>query len=246
MIRNKYSIFLLLSILLYQFIISKESFAESYFGSYLFCSSENGLRNNQYWNRKVNWNWSKGYSLNYQKNKIDDKYNNFTFINSSGTWINGFGDISSTSLKHYLLVRNTFENKQEAIQYCKYLEDKCVNEFGSSYKYIGVSSWSIPQTAWGTIAVRYKENFVIKWTTCPNWEFSGFKELHYFPLWQATGLTTFAAAGMIISPWAMGVALGKFGAIAGVIGTSYGFSQGLNTAYNIYNYISEKIYFSHD
>ena len=229
-----------------QFAFSLESFAASYFGSYLFCSSENGLRRDEYWNKKVDWRWSRGTVSNSQTNKIDDKYNNFTFVNKSGTWINGLGDISSSTLQHYLLVKKTFENKQEAIRYCQYLENKCVKEFGPSFKYVGVSSWSIPQSAWGTVAVRYKEFKETKWTACSNWQFSDYKELNYYPLWKVTGLTTFAAAGLVIYPWAWAGLLGHFGPFLGTVGTGIGFAFVIDNAFNIYDYVSEKMYHNQD
>ncbi len=266
MIRNRLSSFLVLLILLSQFVINLNSFAESYFGSYLFCASENGLRHDEYWNRKVQWNWSKGSSLNYQQNQIDDKYKSFTFVNKSGTWINGFGDISANTYQHFLLVSNTFQNKTEAIHYCENLEKKCVNEFGSSYKYVGVSSWSIPQSAWGTIAVRYKEGEVRKWTTCSNWKYSDYKELNYSPVWKVAGSATFAAAGLVIYPMTFiyagpligsilgatpGAIIGNFilsakglvvGAVIGVpVGTALGIYLGVDHAYQIYKNATEKI-----
>ncbi|KAB8039917.1 hypothetical protein GCL60_06550 [Silvanigrella paludirubra] len=260
--RNRFSSFLLSFILLSQFVISLNTFAESYFGSYLFCSSENGLRGNEYWKKKVNWNWSKGFTSN---NQIDDKYKSFTFVNKSGTWINGFGDISAKTGQYYLLVRKTFENKQEAIRYCENLEKKCVNEFGPSYKYLGVSSWSIPQTAWGTIALRYKENLSIKWTTCSNWKYSDYKELNYYPVWKlvgsSIGYSYIAASGMLIYPimWyikggfigftlslAPGIIVAEeavvVGTLAGVVaGTAYGVYIGLDEAYKIYKNIYNEV-----
>ena len=229
-----------------QFAFSFESFATSYFGSYLFCSSENGLRRDEYWNKNVFWRWSRGTDSNSQTIKIDDKYNNFTFANKSGTWINGFGDISSSTLQHYLLVKKTFENKQEAIRYCQFLENKCVKEFGPSFKYVGVSSWSIPQSAWGTIAVRYKEYKQTKWTACSNWQFSDYKELNYYPLWKVTSLTSLAAAGLVIYPWALGGLLGTIGPISGAVGTGIGLAIGIDDAFDIYQYISEKMYNNQD
>jgi hypothetical protein len=195
--KNNFSSFVLLSIAFLQLIVSINSYASSYLGSYLFCSNENGLRGDSYWDGKVDWKWSKGNILNsnYQMN---DKYKNFTYLNESGTWINGFGGISANNYKFFLLVRKTFENKDEAIQYCQTLEQKCVNEFGPSYKYVGVSSWSIPISAWGTIAVLYKEDKGTKWTTCSNWKYSDYKELNYYPVWKVAGSAAFAAAELVI------------------------------------------------
>jgi hypothetical protein len=169
-------------------------------------------------------------------------------VNKSGTWIKGFGDISANSLQHFLLVRNTFENKEEAIHYCEFLEKKCVSEFGPNYNYVGVSSWSIPQSAWGTIAVRYKENKVTKWTTCSNWKYSGYKELDYYPVWKVAGLTSVAAAGIVISA----VTMNAFGSMLDLyaledlllgskVGTAFGTMIGIDIAYKIYEYVYEKI-----
>jgi hypothetical protein len=263
--KNIINSFLLLTIVIFQFIVGINSYAASYFGSYLFCSTENGLRGDSYWSRKVDWNWSKGNRLN-SYSQMNDKYKNFTYMNESGTWINGFGDISANTYQHFLLVRNTFENKTEAIQYCQTLEKKCVNEFGPSYKHVGVSSWSIPKTAWGTIAVRYKEDKVTKWTTCSNWKYSDYKELNYYPVWKVAGSATFAAAGLVIYPMTfiyagplIGAILGAtpgalignliltakglvVGAAIGVpVGTALGIYLGVDHAYQIYKNATEKM-----
>jgi hypothetical protein len=246
--RNKFKSCFLLSIFLLQIFMIKNSYATSYFGSYLFCSSENGLRGDEYWNRKVHWKWSMGKTFKSSQLKMNDKYKSFTFVNNSGTWINGFGDISANTLQHFLLVRNTFENKEEAIHYCKFLEKKCEYEFGPNHKYVGVSSWSIPQTAWGTIAVRYKEDKDTKWTTCSNWKYTGYKELNYYPVWKVAGLTSVAAAGIVISS----VTINALGSLldyhafleplwGSQIGTAFGTFIGIDIAYKIYEYAFEKI-----
>ncbi len=142
---------------------------------------------------------------------------------------------------------------------------KCVNEFGPSFKYVGVSSWSIPISAWGTIAVRYKEGKVTKWTTCSNWKYSSFKELNYYPVWKVVGssigYTYIAASGVLIYPviWYIkgaflgftlslvpGMILAKeaigVGTLVGVVaGTSYGIYIGLDEAYQIYKKIYNEV-----
>ncbi len=181
--------------------MSKNSFAV---GSYLYCSSDNGIRGDQYWNRKVNWDWSKGYNSNDAQTYIENKYQNFTYMTSSGTWIKGYADKASKTNQYFLLVKKTFANKRSAIGYCKSLVNKCKQEFGLSYKYVGASSGDIPYLAWGMIAVRYKQDNLMKWTTCQNWKYSDYSELNYDPEWIVDSPTTFRAAGLTIYPaaWA--------------------------------------------
>ncbi len=257
-----------------QFAFSFESFAASkasYYGSYLFCANDNGLKQDAYWNRKVEWRWSNGTALNSNQNTIGDEYSNFTFVNKSGTWINGFGDESAKTGQHFLLVRKTFENKQEAVNYCQTLENKCKNEFGSTFKHVGVSSWSIPKSAWGTIAVQYKEDKSTKWTACSNWQFSDYKELNYYPKWKVYNAAAIAAGGMIFYPIVNGFTGGAAGLVLGIvpgamnlnpvavsvggtlglqigqfIGTTYGIYYGINEIFNIYNETANQINQSQD
>ena len=268
--KKRINLYLLSSIALSQFAFTLESFAVSYFGSYLFCAKDNGLRQDAYWNRKVEWSWSKGTTLNSIQNLIGDEYTNFTYMNIFGTWINGFGDISAKTDQHFLLVRKTFENKQEAVNYCKSLENKCKIEFGTDFKHVGVSSWSIPQTEWGTIAVQYKEDKSTKWTACSNWQFSDYKELNYYSKWKAYSSHAIAAGGLLFYPIVYGYVGSRAGLSLGIIrdamnlnpaavfygglgynlgnfiGNKYGLYIGINEIFNIYKETANQINQSHD
>jgi hypothetical protein len=265
--KKTFSFCLLTLFTFFALLISTNSHAV---GSYLYCASDNGLRGNQYWNRKVNWDWSKGYNSNDAQTYIEDKYQNFTYMTSSGTWIKGYADKSAKTGQYFLLVKKTFENKRSAIRYCKSLVNKCIQEYGLSYKYVGASSGDIPYFSWGMIAVRYKQENMMKWTSCQNWMNSDYSELNYDPEWIVDSPTTFRAAGLIIYPaaWAyswtiFGYPIGyqpnilskyinlnqsvfSFGGLTGPyvgaeIGGRFGINIGTDYNYRIYQYTTNSI-----
>ena len=55
-----------------------------------------------------------------------------------------------------------------------------------------------------------------------------------------------AAAGLVIYPWALGGLLGNIGPISGAVGTGIGLAIGIDDAFDIYQYISEKMYNTQD
>lgn len=154
----------------------------AYAGSYLFCANEFlDVDSKAYLTKGDGWKWAKGEEGSAKLNK----YQSFARIyKNKGFWIEGVGSIATITFKHFLSVSNTFETKQDAIKFCKALQSKCIDDFGSKFTHVGVSSYSIPQAAWGTISVPYSTNprgGGEKWIACPNWRqhSQDYPELNY-------------------------------------------------------------------
>ncbi len=190
-------------------------------GSYLFCGNDKLVNNEMYSKEGIGWNWAKGIKDTKQNQNQDNIYYSFYNIYDKGAWIDGWGDMSVNG-EFFLLVSNTFENKNGAIEFCSSLKNKCEIDFGSDFTHVGVFSWSIPQAAWGSIAVNYNEYGNKKWTTCPNWKYpenKEYQELNYLSLGKAAAIGTVGAVGAVA-----GIATGAV--IYSTLGAAYGGAVG--------------------